>query len=359
MYVDPGGKPFAHLGRLAKWADKWPDGKNPAPVTIEWDLSNRCVLGCQDCHFAYTHTRGPWAVKDRMLPMAHDPGGDIADTVLVKTALWHANAAGVQSVVWTGGGEPTTHPDWPEIIDHAYMLGFAQGMYTLGGLLSPDTGRHLAERATWVVVSLDAANPTRYAQEKRVPEARFYAALDGIKSLVGYKATIGVSFLLHEDNWRFAPHMVDLARTLGATYTTLRPTIRTSPASPATPVGDRNWVTDALPLLHELLKEPDVEVDPDRFVEYRDWTSHGYSTCYGIRLNTTITPDGRMWVCPNRREYADSCLGDLRTEQFDQIWARHPGQWTDFKDCRAMCRLHLVNRTLAQVYQPRKHAEFI
>lgn len=354
-YVDPSGKPFAYIDRLAEWSR----GETPAPVTIEWDLSNRCVLGCQDCHFAYTHTRGPWAGRDRPLPMARDAGGDIADTALVKQVLVDAWLAGVKSIVWTGGGEPTTHPDWPDIVAEAADIGYAQGMYTLGGLLTETTGEHLAARADWVVVSLDAISPDAYAREKGVSPTRYFAALNGIRALVDYKAAVGVSFLLHADNWQQAPEMVNLGHSLGATYTTLRPAIRFSAANPAALTDDRAWITDALPSLTRLSAEPDVECSPTRFAEYRDWQGHGYDVCYGIRLNTTITPDGRMWVCPNRREYAGSCLGDLRQESFSAIWARHPRQWTDFTECRAMCRLHAVNQTLDTVYRDRPHAAFI
>jgi MoaA/NifB/PqqE/SkfB family radical SAM enzyme len=233
-------------------------------------------------------------------------------------------------------------------------------MYTLGGLLTADSGRFLGQHATWVVVSLDAADAATYAAEKRVPESRFEFALNGIRAMAGHKAAVGVSFLIHEHNWRKAEAMVTLGRALGATYTTLRPVIRTSPTNPSKLSDDRWWVNDALPLLTRLSEQPDVECNPERFRALRDWTGHGYPTCYGIRMNTTITPDGRMWVCPNRREYAGaSCLGDLRTESFASIWARHPGQWTDFRDCRAMCRLHLVNQSLDYIHRQRPHEAFL
>lgn len=360
-YVDPAGKVLSHLDRVQRWTE----GETPAPVTIEWDLSNRCVLGCQDCHFAYTHTRGPWTAGRRDLPMAHDRGGDLADTALVTRTLTEVarmdhGLCGVQGVVWTGGGEPTTHPDWPEIMKHAAEEGLEQGVYTLGGLLTPLSASLMAGYATWVVVSLDAVDAETYALEKRVPESRYRAALDGIRALVGHKAVIGVSFLLHEHNWRFAERMVDLGRSLGANYTTLRPVIRTSPTNPAKLTDERWWIESSKPLLTRLSQMPDVECNPDRFRDLLNWKDHGYTTCYGIRLNTTITPDGRMWVCPNRREYAGaSCLGDLRTESFTSIWARHPGRWTDFRECRAMCRLHYANQTLDAIHRPRSHTAFI
>jgi MoaA/NifB/PqqE/SkfB family radical SAM enzyme len=354
-YIDPAAKTLAHVDRLVDWRR----GYKPAPVTIEWDLSNRCYLACQDCHFAYTHTRGPWVNKTRVLPMAHDRGGDLADTTLVMRTMRDASAAGVKSIVWTGGGEPTTHPRWVNIISAVPEYGLEQGMYTAGGLLTATTAKILGELASWVVVSLDAIDAETYHREKGVATPLFRAACNGIVHLVGHKATIGVSFLLHEKNWQKAPDMVRFARNLGATYTTLRPTIRFAADRPSELTGDRAWVSDAYQLLQALAHEPDVEVAPDRFAQMRDWTTHGYSICKGITLNTTITPDGRMWLCPNRREYPDSCLGDLRTESFAEIWARHPGYFQVDGNCRAMCRLHPVNQTIASLDTPRAHGAFI
>jgi hypothetical protein len=64
-------------------------------------------------------------------------------------------------------------------------------------------------------------------------------------------------------------------------------------------------------------------------------------------------------VCPQRRGIAGSEIGDLRRDSFTDIWARHPGQWTDFSGCRVMCRLHLVNERLAEVLAPYAHEAFV
>lgn len=349
-------KVFAHLDRLAHWRA----GAAPAPVTIEWDLSNRCVLGCQSCHFAHTHTRGPWSSRERHLPMAFEAIGDFANPSVVSRGLWQMAQAGVQGVVWSGGGEPTTHPQWLSIVERASEVGLQQGMYTLGGLLRPDTARTLASHATWVVVSLDCADAETYAAEKGVPAARFEAACQGVRWLAeAGHATIGVSFLLHRSNWHRAADMLTLARSLGATYTTFRPTIETDVHAPAVCTEQRGWISTALSTLQAMAAERDVECDPDRFVAYRDWQARSYTACYGIRLNATVTPDGRVWVCPQRRGMAGSSLGDLRTESFVDIWARHPRQWTDFSDCRVMCRLHGLNEQLAAIEQPRTHEAFL
>jgi GTP 3',8-cyclase len=353
-FIDPRAKVLRHLDRIVAWNR----GAMPAPVTVEWDLSNRCVLGCQDCHFAHTHVKGPWASKPRTLPMAYESTGDLADTGLVMRAIDELHSAGVKAIVWSGGGEPTTHPDWLEIVKYASLRGFEQGMYTLGGLLTPVTASRLAALASWVVVSLDAPDEETYAREKGVPASRFTAACSGITSLIGQRAAVGVSFLLHRDNWRRSGEMLALARGLGATYTTFRPAIRTSPAAPSVCVDDRNWIHDAVAQdLRALADQPDVEIDLARFLAYATWTDHGYSQCHGIQLNTTITPDGRVWICPQRRGV--TALGDLRRDSFADIWARHPRTVAVDQDCRVMCRLHPVNETLAALRTPRAHEAFV
>lgn len=346
-YITP-DKVYAHLDRLAAWRQ----GARPAPVTLEWDLTSRCSRGCDGCHFAYTHSRGPLA-RRRAVDV-----GDEADPAMVVRALGEAAAAGVRGVIWTGGGEPTLHPAFDTITAAAAEAGLAQGLYTHGGHIGPARAALLAARLAWAVVSLDAADRASYEAYKG---PGFDAACAGVQHLVEAGApVVGASFLLSADAWPDAPAMLALGRRLGATYTTFRPMVRYALADPAVASEDTSWVSAALPMLEALAAEPDVVCDVGRFVAYRDWRrQRAYPACYGIRLNATITPDGRVWVCPNRRGLEASSIGSLHEESFAAIWRRHPGQWTDFAACRVMCRLHQVNERLAALEAPMQHTEFV
>lgn len=355
-YIDPAGKILAHTDRI----EAWRNGIKASPINLEWDLTNRCSLGCRDCHFAYTHTRGPLAGSmDK--PAQAVAGGDVADVGLVKRVLREASAENVLSVVWTGGGEPTLHLQFDEIVTYASACGFRQGMYTHGGHIGRERGQLISFVMDWIVVSLDAANAGDYAAYKGA--ARFDQALAGIGHVVsgGGPCRVGVSFLINADNWQKIPAMVDLARHHGAAYSTFRPAVVYDMANPADLRGDRQWVDAAMRLLSGFEDAGDVEYLPERFIEYRDWSAdhRGYTVCHGIKFSGTITPNGKLWVCPNRREFPDSCIGDLSRESFADAWARHPAQWVDLSRCRALCRLHLMNRTLWEVYRPRNHVEFI
>lgn len=309
---------------------------------------------------AYTHVRGPLA-GTKYGPPGSTPIGDLADPNLVLRGLAEARELGVQGVVWSGGGEPTLHPQFERIVTEAHRLGLAQGMYTHGGHISAERAALIKRAFSWVVVSLDRADADSYRAYKGGRPRGFEQACQGIRALAEAPGpcTIGVSFLLDKDTWQDIPQKVELAERIGADYTTFRPMIEFDQADPAHPTDDRSWITEALPALRQAATQPRVVCDPDRFIEYRDWAGRGYQTCYGIRMNTTITPDGRVWLCVNRRGFPGSCLGDLRQESFAAIWARHPGEWADFRQCRVMCRLHLINERLAALEAPMEHTAFV
>ena len=350
-YIDPFYKVLWHTDRIAqlKWA-----GRTGAPVNVEIDLSNRCSLGCEWCHFAYTHTRGPLAGK-RDKPQDAIPGGDLMDTDLIMRVGDEMKAAGVCTTTWTGGGEPTLHPDFDDIIA-GWPL--PQGIYTHGGHISPERAWMLKRRMTWIYISLDECNAEDYKQSKGVD--RFDEVLRGAQRLVGAAgdATIGIGFLLHEGNWRHIHEMRELGiEQLDADYVQFRPIVEYDQDAPGTPTIKPDWIDDAITAL-SFYNNDRVYASPERFEIYRDWQGHGYDTCYWSMMQTAITPNGKMWVCVNKREHPDACIGDLSNESFSDIWQRHKLAIVDNK-CRVLCRGHFGNVTLDKVLTSPEHEGFI
>ena len=352
--IAPREKLLWHLDKIGELRES---GKTLAPINVEIDLSNRCSLGCEWCHFAYTHTRGPLKGK-REKPEGAVLGGDLMDQQLIAQILDQLSEAGVRSITWTGGGEPTLHPHFNSAVIYADLLDLPQGIYTHGGHIDDHRARLLKDALTFVYVSLDAADRASYKKHKGVD--RFEAACDGIRNLVDAPgdATIGVGFLLTKENWHDAKKMAELAASLGADYAQFRPTILYDMHHPTKPLGDTSWVSDARVLLESLADDPLVSIDVKRFEQYADWHGHGYETCWWSMLQTCITPNGKVWTCVNKREHAAAEIGDLSQEAFSEIWQRHSvAKVTD--DCRVMCRGHLPNQTLDNLMQEPKHLEFV
>jgi MoaA/NifB/PqqE/SkfB family radical SAM enzyme len=352
-YIAPQSKLFGHLDRLAQIQAT---GRTSAPINVEIDLSNRCSLGCEWCHFAFTHTRGPLAGK-REKPAGAVAGGDLMDPELARMIVHELAVAGARSITWTGGGEPTLHPNFDEIVRYAATYDIAQSIYTHGGHIGAARATLLKECMTFVYVSLDAADAVSYKRDKGVD--RFAAACEGIRLLAAAEgdATVGVGYLVTEQNWRQAGDAVTLVRELGADYVQFRPTILYDQQSPDAPDESTAWLDDAIPHL-EQVAGPGVEVDLARFRDYRDWRGHGYPTCFWSMLQTCITPNGKVWTCVNLREHPAAEIGDLSKETFAEVWERHTLAKVD-GDCRVMCRGHLPNQALDEIMADRPHPDFV
>lgn len=358
MYINPAGKLLYHIDRIADVKA----GKHVAPINVEIDLSNRCSLGCEWCHFAYTHTRGPLAGKAQK-PLHNTPGGDLMDYDLAVRILYQLDEAGVRSVTWTGGGEPTLHPD----IERLLILvkretNMQQGIYTHGGHIDFRRAGVLKQVMTWVYVSLDATDAGEYKRRKGVD--RFQAATDGVRNLVKAEggATVGVGFLLDDQNWKSATRAAHLAlEELGADYVNFRPIIEFDMLQPGERPGNVEWIPGAIANLEALKRQfgQRIQADISRFEMYRDWQGHGYPVCYWSALQTVITPNGIMWTCVNKREHAGAVEGDLSTESLSDILLRKRVAMVDGA-CRVMCRGHIPNITLTEMMSdPSGHDLFI
>lgn len=354
QYINPRSKLLYHTDRLAELRT----GKTSAPVNVEIDVSNRCSRGCLFCHFAYTHTRGPLAGK-RDKPSGSIDSGDLMDVRLARDILTQLAQAGVKSVTWTGGGEPTLHPQFNEIIKHAHQEGLEQGMYSHGGHIDAERAALLKQWFTFVYVSLDECTRDNYKSIKGVDG--FEPVLSGIRHLVAAegKATVGIGFLLANRNVDDVDMMVSLGRGLGVDYVQFRPIVAYEQSAPGQQVEDTTWINRAIINLRKYAGDEFVQADPWRFEQYRDWQGHGYKTCHWSALQTVITPNGRVWRCTNKREYPDGLLGNLAVEPFARIWERSGGACAVNDRCRILCRGHAANVTLDAVMTTPSHENFI
>ena len=355
QYINPRNKLFGHLDRLASLQV----GEIQAPVNVEIDLSNRCSLGCEWCHFAYTHTRGPLA-KDK--PEGLLPGGDLMDEKLALKILDDLDSYGVRSVVWSGGGEPTLHPSFGAILTVCgERTALDQGLYTNGTYITKQNAELLKKHMKWVYVSLDAAYASSYKRRKGVD--KFDVVCDAIRELVKApgKATIGVGFLLDQDSRNHFEQMSDIGIGLGADYVQFRPVINYDPDNPSKLNGDASWINHDFWLrVYRLRQEYSdrIILDFDRFRMYRDWQGHGYYTCYWSMLQSVITPNGKVWACLNKREHPEALLGDLNVEDFRTVWERHNMEYVN-DNCRVMCRGHVPNLAINEMMAIRAHSNFI
>ena len=130
------GRSFtSNTTKLLKHLDKLKliqDNKPPSPVMAHISLINACNLTCSFCCFANRD------MTDR-LPLDK-----------VKEALLSFKEIGVTGIEFTGGGEPTLHPDFSAIVKYAKTLGFSLGLCTNGALLGKKVKSDIVGMFSWI-----------------------------------------------------------------------------------------------------------------------------------------------------------------------------------------------------------------
>lgn len=348
MYINPKEKVFWHLDELAQLKQ----GSTNAPINVEIDLTNRCNHGCSWCHFAYTHTKGPLA--NSVKPKGYINTGDVFDFYLLLDVVNQLAAIGVKSITWTGGGEPSLYPFIKEIVNYTHSLGIDQGIYTNGSFINEELASVLKSKTTFIYISLDECTREDFKQSKGVD--RFTKVLEGIKRLVESegKSTIGVGFLLHQNNYTKIEEMANLGKSLKVDYVQFRPIIDYDLDNPSVLQTSPDWINRLGYSIHS-----HIILDNDRFKAYQNWQGHGYKTCNWSALQTVITPNGKVWTCVNKRGIESALLGDLTTESFAYIWSKHGKPCSVDSKCRIMCRGHQANKTLDKILTKPSHENFI
>lgn len=123
-YTSNVSKMLKHLDKIKVIQDKGV----PSPVMLHISIINACNLTCSFCCFANRNLKDRLSIEE------------------IKKALKSFRELGTLGVEFTGGGEPTLHPDINEAISYASGLGYKIGICTNGSKLS---NVNVWDKVTW------------------------------------------------------------------------------------------------------------------------------------------------------------------------------------------------------------------
>ncbi len=316
-FIDPWNK----ILRYPEVLDKIRRGERVYPINVEFDLTEDCNCHCAWCAFRYMHSK------------------DTMSTELAERAITECADVGVKALTFTGGGEPTLHPRFADLVRYAKEQGLAVGLYTNG--IRRQALIEAAPYLDWAYISLDEADPRAYKRNKGVNA--WWAVCGNVQAIAG-KTIVGVGFLLHGDNYRQAPKMQEIAHDMGADYCQFRPVVG---------LDDYDWVPECLQILQGV---DGAYISWERFQDVLEERPRKYTVCRASAICPCIGADGTVWVCPHTRGLRP--LGNLNDESLREIWERREEQVVG-PDCRIACRNHALNETLEYVCSDAPHMEFV
>lgn len=306
-------RPQVKLAANGKFAE-FVRGGSIYPINIEVSLTHVCQAKCDWCFYAGTHQKlGPESVMEERLALR---------------LLQEMRALGVEAVTWTGGGEPTLHPRFKELVELAQCSGLKQGLFT-NGRSHPKYDPALLD---WVRVS----NTERDWNVEVLKELRQRAGVLGMA--LNYNGEDAAVF-----------RALEVGDLIGVDYVQVRQALNL-----------RGLVTERKPpsIEHRLLMVTDYKFEDSNL-------AHGYSDCYGYHFVPFIWHDGDVDVCgyhrtgglleggmpltPERREELQAKraiynLGNLKQEALRRILDRAPRSVPVCGSCQVCCKNHEVNK---------------
>ena len=187
-------------------------GDQPYPVHVEIIISDYCNHDCGFCAYrmsGYTSNE-LFQIEEGQSRKARNPKRMLSKEKVFEV-LDDCKEMGVKAIQFTGGGEPTIHPDFVDIVNRAQSLGFDTALVTNGNMLVDPAHRKVIRNMVWVRVSIDAATADHYSEERGVGLGAWVRLEKGVRLLAkdlecipeGYsKPVLGAGFVTTPRNWQ-------------------------------------------------------------------------------------------------------------------------------------------------------------
>ena len=360
------------------------------PVTVQLIPSLYCNFYCPHCCYG----RSKENIK------AHgERTAMLMDEHVMSVIIDRLSEAGIKGIVFTGGGEPTSHIRLTDCMRQAVQKGIKVGLFTNGSLLTASKIHQILElKPTFIRVSLDAGTPDIHRLLHGYPEKYDYfpKVLENIELLAKGKlsqkvdTTIGVGVTVEPINLF---NLVEVAKRLheiacrppagGIDYLVFRPTVNYQGGKhlrtvqlildyvnvhfPEYHQAYWNYLYEGLQFpaqifeiasqiindeVSQLLEDTGIQVinvhtkmlgvtQPD----------HPYTKCRASPWYIFVGPDGTVYNCAELGLDPRVAIGNLLTQTLDEIWSSQRRQEVmDFIDedglhalCPPVCLYYELN----------------
>lgn len=313
-----------------------------APVTCEIDLTDGiCNNKCRHCFFGTNYKRNPVYIDKNVL----------------KNVLVELKEIGVKAIEFTGGGEPTMHPDFLEIAEYVLKLDLELGIISNGLLLNKLFP--IIHKVKYIRISLDAASSEVY---NKVHGVNCYNEVVGnIKQAVQIAGgeRIGIGYLIVPDNVTDIEKAPQVAYELGVRFLQYRP------ASLENKVDDRIWNEAERLVLKAKSNNSNAELQI--FNAGIKWNhlnnERHYCKCYTSSIVAVIKANGDIPLCVLKRNDTENCVGNIYDGGFSKNWFSEKHEQLieriNLETCRKPCKHDSYNIVCEALQNDYYHKNFI
>lgn len=324
-------------------------GEYTPPIHLQLIISDLCNQDCNFCAYrmsGYTSNElfGRPDVTGRT-----NPNRMIEYSKCVEI-LEDAQRLGTKAVQFTGGGEPTVHPNHVMIFEECLSRGMDLALVTNGVRLQGDLLQTLM-KAAWIRVSIDAGTKETYGSIRRVDGKVFEKVWENIEHLVTLKSMtdnqliIGIGFVVTKENWHEVLECAQRAKDYGVDNIRISAIFQSEGAS-----YFDGWLEQAVRLCRAA-----KELSTKEFKVFNNFSnrvtdllekSPDYEFCGLQNIQTYIGADLNLYRCCVTSYNPKGLIGSLKDQTFYELWkAKDLNTGFDARNCPA-CMYNDKNRTI-------------
>lgn len=262
------------------------------PISIELHLTDCCNLKCEWCTDKELRKNGATIDFDVV-------------TKLLKEMKRHKTGITIE-----GGGEPTLHPMFKQIVEFGADNNIDMGLITNGTI---DINESIS-KFKWVRISLDSSTRQEYIIEKGVD--KFREVLSNIEKMCSARnpreTFVGIGYALTKRNQGNLLDVIKQLDKMGVDYIYLRPVEEAEDIQPT--------LENLLDLRKQLAKvAKNTRIKYMLTIADRVVDKNAGLPCVAHSLTSIIHANGDVALCEKRRQ-DQIILGNINNNSFEEIW---------------------------------------
>ena len=328
-----GNNPFASQAKMLFHGDRLASYLATGdcyPVFCEVNLTNLCNLRCRWCISENFKTNRDALEIGPLLRFAEE-----------------FQASGGSAVTFSGGGEPTLHPEFVACIERFRAIGLELGLMT-NGTYDESLNVPIAANFQWLRISLDTLDPQHYEAWKGTDWTQRVLANIAALSSNGSAIRVGINCNVHK-NLTIAEvdALINLLDEYAISYLQFRPIIPRYFKDEPLALNTRVWSY----LL--TVNDPRINYSYDKYNDLISGKSFPFRVCEAHRLSFVLNSNGDVCTCMYHPGDQRFVFGNIYHNSLAEIW--HSQRRRDVivflrtrlemaKECQVCCKLCELNK---------------
>jgi radical SAM protein with 4Fe4S-binding SPASM domain len=298
------------------------------------------------------------------------------DTDILRARLIEMGKLGVRSIMFAGEGEPLLHPEFVLLVRTAKENGIDVAITTNGTIGNRELWKEILPHLTWIKFSVDAGSKGVYSRVHNVSADFFERTINSIQEAVEVKksdnldTTIGVQFLIIDENINDIENALKLFSAVGVDYFVLKPYSRHPQM-----MKDKDVVYDARVIdsvdasISSYRDKADMDIIfRQEALEKYDVRVKHYYHCHALPFWGYISAKGDFYTCSVFIGDERFKVGNIYEDNMQEILfgnkrkksVEYGGKHLDVKNnCRVNCRMARVNEFLEFLNNKPEHINFV